>query len=86
MKVWITKYALTEGIIEAEAEQTQVSEKLITCKKEGWFEGALFPHFYGEGKEWHRSPEEARAYANLMVRRKIESLDKQRAKLQKLVF
>ena len=39
-----------------------------------------------EGREWHRTETEAKARANEMVRKKIRSLDKQRAAMLRLVF
>lgn len=37
MKVWITKYALTAGIIEGEAEQIEGCEDVISYQAEGRF-------------------------------------------------
>ena len=51
MKVYITKYALTSGIIEADAEILTGDMILIN--------GDWNRCFHGEGKDWHRTFEEA---------------------------
>ena len=85
MKVWITKYALSRGIIEAEAVQSTTSPNRVACDNRS-FKGVAFPYFYGEGNEWHRDEKSARIKAADMVRAKLASLDKQREKLLKINF
>lgn len=84
MKVWITKYALTSGIREAEAVPTGVSLDMILVPARS---DTRFPeHFHGQGREWHMLKENAVARAEAMRTAKIASLRKQIAKLEKLRF
>ena len=79
MKVWITKYALTSGIIEINAE--------ITDNGSAYDMGTSFPTYYHEeGKEWHRTKESAIAKAEEMRKKKISSLQKQIKKLENINF
>lgn len=79
MKVWITKYALTKGIIEMECVQFgDISVREV---------GNPFPTYYhGEGDEWHRTKESAIKKAEEMRQKKIESLKKQIKKLEEMRF
>jgi hypothetical protein len=43
-------------------------------------------YFHGEGRNWHRTPEGAKAKAEAMRKAKIASLKKQLAKLESLSF
>jgi len=77
-KVWICKYALTEGIYEAEARY---------CSSVGMIE-TIEPRMYfnGEGKEWCMFKEDAIKRAEEMRLKKIESHKKSIAKLEKMNF
>ena len=80
MKVWITKYALTDGIIEIDAEvciSTGATGNMINCDR---------GYFHGEGKEWHKTKESAIEKAEEMRQKKIESLKKQIKKLEEMRF
>lgn len=79
MKVWITKYALTRGILEMECAQFgDISVKEV---------GNPFPTYYhGEGNEWHRTKESAIQKAEEMRQKKIASLKKQIKKLEEMRF
>lgn len=66
MKVYITKYALTKGITETEAKEFNDIPGMVRAK-DGTF-------FHGEGKEWHRTREEAVKRAEEMKMQKIDSL------------
>lgn len=81
MRVWITKYALTQGIIEKEVrEGGKGFEGMIVTKDK-------YPAcFHGEGKEWHRTKESAIKEAEEMRKKKIESLKKQIKKLEVMKF
>lgn len=82
MKVWITKYALTQGIFEIEAERcTNVSDDMIEQKNIQWQ-----TYYYGEGNEWHLTKEGAIKRAKEMREKKIKSLKKQLNKIEKLDF
>lgn len=76
MKIWNSKYALTEGLIEQEGEE--VSDSMVKI-------GSL-QYLHGEGKEWHRTRESAAARAEVMRKAKIASVRKQLARLESLRF
>lgn len=78
MQVWITKYALTQGIFAAECE---ISDDMAICRS-----GDFPQFFHREGRDWHRDRDSASARARAMVADKLASLEKQKRKLQKLVF
>lgn len=80
MKVWITKYALTQGIIEKEARECKGFDGMIQTEEK-------YPaYFRGEGKDWHRTKESAIKRAEDMRQKKIESLKKQIKKLEEMKF
>mgnify|MGYP005759151723 CR=1 FL=1 len=81
MKVWITKYALTQGIFEIEAEECGMGfPGMIQTKEE-------HPsHCHEEGKDWHRSKDSAVKRAEEMRQKKISSLRKKLEKLEKMKF
>jgi hypothetical protein len=79
MKIWNSKYALTEGLIEQEGEEVgEVGSSMVQI-------GSM-QYLYGEGKEWHRTRESALARAEVMRKAKIASLRKQLARLEALRF
>lgn len=78
MKVWITKYALTSGILEREAEVC--TDSTISVKGTGYCTVCF------HGNEWHKSRESAIAKAEEMRKKKIASLKKQIEKLEKMEF
>lgn len=79
MRVWITKYALTEGVFDVEGEITSSFPDMCSWKSNGY---PCFAH----GKDWHKTESEALARAEQMRMNKIASLRKQIQKLDKLVF
>lgn len=79
MKVWITKYALTSGIIQTEGEVTNSGALYVLHTGHLTF-------YHGEGKEWHRTKEAAVSKAEEMRQKKIESLKKQIRKLEGMTF
>lgn len=82
MKVWITKFALTSGILEKEAEICHsINDEMIkiTTDHNGLGE-------YYHGKDWHKTREEAVIQANDMVARKIQTVEKQLNKLKATKF
>lgn len=80
MKVYITKYALTQGIFEAEAEECPGFKGMIEISGE-------YPEYYhGEGKDWHRTKAGAVKRAEEMREKKILSLQKQIERLKNLKF
>jgi hypothetical protein len=81
MKVYITKYALTQGIYEAEAERcTDISPTMIELRNPGYVTETF------HGNDWHETKEEAVARAEEMRLARVKSLEKSIAKLRKLVF
>ena len=80
MKIWVTKYALTEGIRETEAETFKNFPNMVkdvdrpTC------------YLHGEGREWHRTRDSAVKRAEQMRLAKIASVRKQLAQLESLKF
>ena len=83
MKVWITKYALTKGIEEADVELTSTADLVVERSS-----GALGcdQYYHGKGKEWHQTKIEAIQRAEEMRKKKIDSLRKQIEKLEKMTF
>lgn len=83
MKVYITKYALTQGIIEAECSRIHddgYCHAYWTDKKKYRRDAVLNPRYYETCKV------DAVIKADEMRRKKIESLKKQIEKLEKLKF
>lgn len=72
MTVYITKYALTEGVKEFDGKKIDDKTALIGSGNHSSF--VCKPH-------WHLTMEEANAQALKMVRAKLASLDEQRGKL-----
>ena len=79
MKVWITKYALTKGIIETEGEVSDDFPDILDAK-------GIVNYLHGEGKEWHMTKESAVQKAEEMRQKKIASLKKQIDKLERMRF
>lgn len=77
MKVYITKYALSSGIFEAEGELSQHDSNYFRVP------GAYMSF---DSSEWHRSFESAVSKAEEMRKKKIASLQNQVVKLQKMTF
>lgn len=81
MKVWITKYALTTGIFEVEVHTSDHSPGMVVADRNTWHE-----HYHGEGREWHRTWEDAVVRALEMRDAKVKSLRKKLAKLERMEF
>jgi hypothetical protein len=83
MKAFITKYALTQGILEVNDAQicVNISDQMISVPSLG-----PFSTFHGEGREWHRTKETAIARAAALRDRKITALKKKIEELQRLKF
>lgn len=80
MNVWITKYALTSGIFEAEAEIC--GPGMILLKRDG-----RYPELYhGEGRDWHGTKESASDRLSVLKEKKIASLKASIKKIEKIVF
>ena len=70
---WVTKYLFTCGI---EQKKLGVSSE-PDYVRDGW-------NMYRIGRDAHETEEAAIAHAKKMIAKKLASLDKQRARLQKL--
>lgn len=81
MKVWITKYALTMGILEKDAERCKTQLDMIQVGT-----GINRQYFHGERKDWHTSRESAIRRSEEMKTAKLRSIDKQRARIAALQF
>lgn len=77
MKVWITKYALTGGIREAEVED--VGDGMILDRRHG------LPTYFHPGN-WFATPEAAVARARTVRDLKVASLRRQITRLEALTF
>jgi hypothetical protein len=72
--VWITKYALSTGIYERDAEICEdINPRMIRVHGETYHK----PH-------WHLTAEEARARARVMVNARIKSLKKSLEEMEAL--
>lgn len=79
VEAWITKYALTSGIIHVNGE---VNDGTLV-----WYgESGLMNFAHGEGREWHRSLDAALGRSEEMRLLRIESLRKSIRKVEKVKF
>ena len=81
MKIWISKYALSGGITEHECEHPKADGAYV-------YPGKPFAGYVGFklGRDAHTTPEEAAKAAEAARTKKIASLRKQIAKLEKMSF
>lgn len=79
-KIWVTRWALTGGIIQADAKLYE-GKAMASYVPEGSF-GSVFVH----GDDFHLTEELAIQHAYIMRAKKIQSLNKQLEKIQKLSF
>lgn len=84
IKVWITKYALTQGIYDAEVEICEESDPSGDMVHAGGAWGGSYYH--GKGRDWHETKAGAVTKANEMRLKKISALKKQIAKLEAMRF
>ena len=80
MKVWITKYALTDGIIETDANPVLCGSVCISDTI-----SPVLCRILNEG-EWHSDKKQAIDKAEEMRQKKITSLKKQIEKLERMRF
>ena len=78
MRVYITKYALTTGIIVAEARvvETVLDGTMIHAQDRGYF---YLP-------DWHVTAESALQRCEEMRARKLKSIERQHKKLSETIF
>ena len=78
---WITKYALTSGILKKRVEDCfDISDAMVQVISRS------SPKEYYHGRDWHRTENEAIERANEMKRKKISSLEKQLKAIKALDF
>lgn len=82
VRIWATTHALTAGIREYVTRK--IDDGMAVAIDPNGINGASF--FHGEGRQWHRTREDAERRAEEMRRKKIASLKKQIAALEKLSF
>lgn len=82
---YITKYALTVGIMEREATVIVSSGGTMIEVEIPAAIGFAYTHFF-HGGDWHRTREAAVSKALEMRARKVKSLRKQLAKLEDMSF
>ena len=84
MKVWITKYALTEGIIEKDDAEicANINPQMISVS---WTNGLNGRNNFYKG-QWFENKEDAILEALRLKRDRIQSLEKQIKKLKNLEF
>lgn len=80
MRVYVTKYALTEGILTMEAELCHVGTMIEVKPKSNGFTQ------YFHNREWYTDLEAAKARAEEMRQNKIKSVKKQLQKLEEMRF
>lgn len=78
MKIFSTKYALTQGIQELEAEEC--GNGLVRVSAEWSY------YLHKEGKEWHKTIGSAVKIAEEMRLKKIASLKKNLSKYENMYF
>lgn len=79
MRVWITKYALTQGVYPAEVDLSTVSDTMVRETK------TAYPNLFHK-PYWHTTREEAVKQAEDQRVRKIASVRAQLTRLQKMTF
>lgn len=81
IKIYVTKYALTQGILEMQAELCEsISKDMVSVKG-----GPCGNQCFHKG-QWFSDIEDAKKKANQMVDAKIKSLEKSLAKIKKIKF
>lgn len=83
MRVWISKYALTRGIIEADATRCSTGD-MVKVEKGSGSDRVIY--FHGEGRDWHLTLNGAVAKAEEQRKKKIVVLKKTLSKLERMDF
>lgn len=82
-KLWLSKYALTKGLIEVVVESVGSDQSVpvsVICAPHG------YSVVYELGKDLHATREEAEEAAKSALRKKIVQLEKQMITLRKMTF
>ncbi len=77
--VFITKYALTSGVKMMNGTIGRDTPSMVSGYN-------IFDNFHGEGKEWHRTWNDAHTRAEVMRLEKIASLRAQIKRLEAMTF
>ena len=77
---YITKYALTDGIIEVQ-DAVHRGADMIAVKSIG-----SHAYFHKEGRDWHYTKDSAIKQAEKMREAKIKSIEKQKQRIEQLKF
>ena len=88
MQIYVTKWALTQGILEMEADdidETLYPDRTIRMASVPGVAGKSYRQNF-HGSEWHRTQSAAIEQAEELRRKKIVSLQKQLAKIENLKF
>jgi predicted P-loop ATPase len=82
--IYITKYALTQGIYQARGRIChEVNDSMVQVIPER--EGMAMP-YYLHGRDWWRTPEEARLDAERRRQEAIKTIEKKLARLKSMTF
>ncbi|USB65914.1 hypothetical protein [Klebsiella pneumoniae] len=76
-KVYITKYALTDGPFAIEGE---INDGVVTCGPKG------YQQQFAHGMDWWLTEDEALADCERRRHAKLKSIEKKRKKLEKMKF
>ena len=79
IEAWITKYALTQGILKRRVKISKYTSGMVSEYISGYL------HSY-HGSDWHRTHKSALKKAEEMRLKKIINLKKQLAKVRALTF
>lgn len=80
MKVFITKYALTEGILELEPKEPPTDDKVLVRLPGSSYDSSFY------GKDWHSTFEDAEKRANAMLAAEIVRIEKKLVHLRRMTF
>ena len=83
MIAYITKYALTKGILEVGGDVSLNFPDMFNVEREG---RPLYQSFHGHGRDWHLNRVSAVVRARDMRDAKIKSLRAQIERLEKMEF
>lgn len=75
MKIWVTKYALTDGVYVCEGE---ISNNMAVVEWEGGLNGKAYFH----GQDFHVREDAAKERVRAMVESKRKSIKKQLSRLE----
>lgn len=84
MKVFVTKYALSDGIREVEVKQSEQTPRMVTVVTANPHAWAV--NYHGEGKDWHRTREAAVWRAKEMQELQLKALARRIERIKKLKF